>query len=165
MSCRQRPTLKPRCYTLARKIEKYGTGADVQELLDIRESIGALLDSHANRAPLTPKADLIDLGHAFQLHIEVPGVELADLEIATDEDELHVAGLREPGFELGEAVFSERAVGPFQRTFQLPAPVDAETGTAHLSAGVLVVTLPKRGGAQAGLSPPQLNPTLYPTRP
>ena len=145
MFCGQRLTLKPRGYTLAMKIEKYGTGADVQELLDIRESIGALLDSHANRAPLTPKADMVDLGHAFQLHIEVPGVELADLEIATDEDELHVAGLREPGFELGDAIFSERAVGPFQRTFQLPAPVDAETGTAHLSAGVLVVTLPKRG--------------------
>ncbi|MFA5551276.1 MAG: Hsp20/alpha crystallin family protein [Trueperaceae bacterium] len=126
------------------KIEKYGTGADVQELLDIRNSIGALLDNHANRSPLMPKADLLDLGHAFQLHIEVPGVELADLEIATDEDELHVAGLREPNLELGQTLVSERAVGPFQRTFQLPQAVDAEGGTAHLAAGVLVVTLPKR---------------------
>ncbi len=132
------------CYTLAMKIEKYGTGADVQELLDIRDSIGALLENHAERAPLTPRADLVDIGHAFQLHIEVPGVELADLEIAADEDEVHVAGLREPNFELGEKVFSERAVGPFQRTFQLPGPVDAEGSTAHLASGVLVVTLPKR---------------------
>ena len=144
-SAGMRASSKLRCYTLAMKIEKYGTGADVQELRDIRESIGALLDSHTNRAPLTPRADLVDLGHSFQLHIEVPGVELADLEIATDEDELHIAGLREPNFELGEQIFSERAVGPFQRTFQLPEPVDAETGSAHLSAGVLVVTLPKKG--------------------
>ena len=126
------------------KIEKYGTGADVQELLEIRDSVGALLENHAARAPLTPRADLIDLGHAFQLHIEVPGVELADLEIATDHEEVHVAGLREPNSGLGETVFSERAVGPFQRTFQLPAPVEAEGGTAHLASGVLVVTLPKQ---------------------
>lgn len=136
--------LGSRCYTRAMKIEKYGTGADVQELLDIRESIGALLDNHAGRAPMMPRADLLDLGHAFQLHIEVPGVELADLEIATDETELHVAGLREPSFELGEMLVSERPVGPFQRTFHLPAAVEAEGGSAHLSAGVLVVTLPKR---------------------
>ncbi len=127
------------------KIEKYGTGADVQELLSIRDSIGTLIENHANRAPLTPKADLVDLGHAYQLHIEVPGVDLADLEVAADETELHVAGLREPSLEAGEPLVSERAVGPFQRTFQLPGAVAADEGTAHLAAGVLVVTLPKRG--------------------
>ncbi len=127
------------------KIEKYGTGADVQELLDIRDSLGALLQSHDNRAPLAPKADLIDLGHAFQLHLEVPGIGLADLEIATDENEVHVAGLREPTLDLGNVVFSERPVGPFQRTITLPEPVQAEGSSAHLASGVLVVTLPKRG--------------------
>src|SRR5690554_6742846 len=125
-------------------IEKYGTGADVQELLDISESIGALLDNHAGGEHLMLRADLLDFGLAFKLHIEVPGVEHADLEIATDETELHEAGLREPSFDLGEMLVSERAVGPFQRTFQLPAAVEAEGGSAHLAAGVLVVTLPKK---------------------
>lgn len=125
------------------KIEKYGTGADVQELLDIRDSLGALLQTHDSSAVLTPKADLLDLGHAFQLHLEVPGVQLADLEIATDEDELHIAGLREPNLELGDIVFAERPVGPFQRSISLPAPVKAEGASAHLASGVLVVTLPK----------------------
>ena len=45
------------------KIEKYGgTASDVQELLSIRDGIGALLESHAGAAPLTPRADLYDLG-------------------------------------------------------------------------------------------------------
>ena len=126
------------------KIEKYGTGADVQELLDIRDSLGTLLQSHDNRAPLTPNADLIDLGHAFQLHLEVPGIGLADLEIATDETEVHIAGLREPSLDLGNVIFSERPMGPFQRTITLPEPVQAEGASAHLASGVLVVTLPKR---------------------
>lgn len=126
------------------KIEKYGTGADMQELLDIRDSLGTLLQSHDNRAPLTPKADLVDLGHAFQLHLEVPGIGLADLEIATDETEVHIAGLRGPSLDLGNVIFSERPMGPFQRTITLPEPVQAEGASAHLASGVLVVTLPKR---------------------
>jgi HSP20 family protein len=126
------------------KIEKYGTAGDVQELLDIRDGLDVLLDSHAKRAPLTPKADLLDLGHSYQLHLEVPGVQLADLEIAAHDDELQIAGLREPALEASSVVFTERPVGPFQRTIPLPQPVEAKSATAHLASGVLVVTLPKR---------------------
>lgn len=126
------------------KIEKYGTANDIQELLSLRDGVGALLESHAVNTTLQPRADLLDLGSAFQLHLEVPGVQLTDLEIAVQEDELLVAGLRQPELVAGNTVFSERRVGPFQRTISLPQPVDAESGTAHLASGVLVVTLPKR---------------------
>lgn len=126
------------------KIEKYGTADDIQELLSLRDGVGALLENHSANATLQPRADLLDLGDAFQLHLEVPGVRLTDLEIAVQEDELLVAGLREPQRLAGNAVFSERRVGPFQRTISLPQSVDAENGTAHLASGVLVVTLPKR---------------------
>jgi HSP20 family molecular chaperone IbpA len=44
----------------------------------------------------------------------------------------------------GEAVFSERWVGPFQRTVELPADVDPERATAQLVAGLLILHLPKR---------------------
>ncbi len=127
------------------KIEKYGgTANDLQELLSIRDGVGALLENHAHTTPLMPRADLLDLGDALQLHMEVPGVQLEDLDIGIDEDGLQVAGLREPGLELGSVVFAERAVGPFQRTIPLPEPVEAEAASAHLASGVLVITLPKR---------------------
>lgn len=129
------------------KIEKYGTAADIQELLEIRDGIGALLGSQAGRAPMLPKADLIDLGDAFQLHLEVPGVQLADLELAADETELQIAGIRDASLDAldgGNVVFSERPMGPFQRTITLPEPVKAEGASAHLDSGVLVVILPKR---------------------
>lgn len=125
-------------------IEKYGTADDIQELLSLRDGLGALLESHADTSTLQPRADLLDLGESFQLHLEVPGVKLTDLEIAVQENELLIAGLREPELLVGNAVFSERRVGPFQRTISLPQAVDGESGTAHLASGVLVVTLPKR---------------------
>ena len=50
----------------------------------------------------------------------------------------HGPGHREPD-RTGEAVFSERIVGPFQRTIALPADVDAEGATARLVAGLLMV--------------------------
>lgn len=127
------------------KIEKYGTGTadDVQELLSLRDGVRTLLESHVAGSSSQPRADLLDLGEAFQLHLEVPGVRLTDLEIAVQDDELMVAGLREPELLAGNAVFSERRVGPFQRTISLPQPVDGESGTAHLASGVLVITLPK----------------------
>ncbi|HNQ98751.1 MAG TPA: Hsp20/alpha crystallin family protein [Trueperaceae bacterium] len=124
-------------------IEKFGTAGDIQELIAVRDHIEALVEqANAEQANL-PKADFLDRGDAFQLHLEVPGIDQADLEIAVEDDELLVAGLREPPLVDGHMLFSERSVGPFQRSFVLPSPVDRERATAHLASGVLTVTLPK----------------------
>jgi len=130
------------------KIEKYSTADDIEELLAVRESVDTLLNAHITTTPLSVRADMYDLGGAFQAHFEVPGVDQADLEIAVEGDELLVAGLRgslldTSTSERGEIVFSERATGPFQRSISLPAPVKPDAATAHLSRGVLVVTIPK----------------------
>ncbi len=125
-------------------IEKHGTAGDIQELLAVRDHIDELVaQSNTNQASL-PRADFIDAGDAYQLHLEVPGIDQADLEIAVEGDDLLVAGLREPPLSGGRILFSERSVGPFQRSFALPSPVDRELVTAHLTAGVLVVKLPKQ---------------------
>jgi len=125
------------------KIEKYGTAGDIQELLAVRDGIDALVNAHVAGDPMSPRADLIDLGDAYQVHVEVPGVEQADLEIAVQGSDLLIAGLREPVPSEHEVVFTERPAGPFQRSIHLPARVDESAATAHLAAGVLVVTLPK----------------------
>jgi HSP20 family protein len=38
----------------------------------------------------------------------------------------------------------ERSYGPFHRTFELPASVDAEKVKAEFKRGILTVTMPKR---------------------
>lgn len=130
------------------KIEKYGTVGDIEELLAVRDSVDTLLNAHITTSPLSVRADMYDTGAAFQAHFEVPGVDQSDLEIAIEGDELLIAGLRGPALEesadeRGAIVFTERASGPFQRSVALPAAVRPEGATAHLSRGVLVVTIPK----------------------
>jgi len=130
------------------KIQKYGTAGDIEELLAVRDSVDTLLNAHITTSPLSVRADMYDIGEAFQAHFEVPGVDQSDLEIAIEGDELLIAGLRgavldESMGERGAIVFTERASGPFQRSIALPAAVRPEGATAHLSRGVLVVTIPK----------------------
>lgn len=124
-------------------LERFGTHADVDELIAIRDRIDALARHEAEVDASEPKADLLDLGDALQLRIEVPGVPQGDLELALQGRELLVAGIRETLEEGVRAVFSERPNGPFHRTVRLPHDVDRDAVTAHLVSGVLVVHMPK----------------------
>lgn len=124
------------------ELDKFGTAGDIQELLSVRDRIDELLERRVPHDGLTPKAELRDLGDAFELVVEVPGVAQEDLEIGLDGEELVVAGHRE-GSRGGSVVFSERPRGPFQRSVTLPEPVAHERATARLYAGLLVLHLPK----------------------
>ncbi len=122
-------------------LDKFGTSADVQELLAIRDRIENLIDSGRDATP--PKVDLLDLGDAFRVVVEVPGVDESDLELALQGNTLVVAGLREPAATEARILFSERQTGHFQRSVELPGAVDRERTSAHLQGGLLTVDLPK----------------------
>lgn len=126
-------------------LERFGTAADLEELLKVRDRIESLVTRDSQDDALAPKAELIDFGDALQLRMEVPGVAQADLELALSGRDLLVAGLRETIEDGVDVLFSERPNGPFQRTIRLPEPIDREHVSAHLRNGVLVVHLPKRG--------------------
>lgn len=125
------------------KIQKYGTAGDIDELLAVRDSVDSLVNAHVGASPLGVRADLYDVGDAYLAHIEVPGVEQGDLEVAVQGDELLIAGLRGGPPQDLRPLFTERPVGPFQRTIRLPSEVAPDRATAHLSNGVLSLTLPK----------------------
>jgi HSP20 family protein len=126
------------------KFDKFETQSSLQQLLAIRDRIGELSVKFDPDGELRPKVDLLDLGDAYELIVEVPGVPQENLEVAVQGREVIVAGLREPFEEPESLVFSERPVGHFQRSVLLPAEVERERGTAHLREGLLVVHLPKR---------------------
>jgi len=118
--------------------------ADLNDLIEVKARIEALASREFAPGPAGPRADLLDLGDAWQLRLEVPGVDQSHLELALQGDDLVVAGIREtiePGVR---PLFVERPAGPFQRSFRLPGPVDAAHLTANLRGGLLVVHLPKR---------------------
>jgi HSP20 family protein len=131
-------------------LERFGTTGDLDELIALRDRIEALALRDVDVDGATPRADLLDLGDALQLRMEVPGVGQEELELALQGRELLVAGLRETLEEGIDVVFSERPNGPFQRAILLPDDVERGAVTASLRDGVLVVHLPKRrSGADA----------------
>ncbi len=125
-------------------LERFGTAADLDELIKVRDRIESLVKSDTRADALAPKADLLDFGDSLQLRMEVPGVDQGDLEVALQGGRLLIAGLRETLEDNADVLFSERPNGPFQRTIDLPAPVERDRASAHLRGGVLVVHLPKR---------------------
>ncbi len=125
------------------ELDKFGTAGDLKELLAIRDRIEGLLERRVPGDAITPKAELRDVGEAFRLILEVPGVAQENLEIAVQGRELVIAGHREGEADGAQIVFSERARGPFQRTVTLPGEVDVERSSAQLSAGLLILHLPK----------------------
>ncbi len=123
------------------EIDRTGSALDIQELLNVRERIDDLLANQLEESQ--PRVDLIDAGDSFRLIMEVPGLREENLEIALDEQELLVAGVRDDYSQEVNYVMNERQTGPFQRTFQLPTPVDGKATSAHLQQGLLVVVIPK----------------------
>lgn len=89
--------------------------------------------------------EVLDKGKELVVHLEVPGVDKEDLEIAVRDTTLHVRGERRFAREHigGSYYVMERAYGTFERVVPLPAKVDVDKTTAELRQGVLTVRLPK----------------------
>jgi HSP20 family molecular chaperone IbpA len=126
------------------ELEALGGYGELGELIEVKARIEALAARDMLTGPVGPRADLLDTGDAWQLRLEVPGVDQSRLELALQGEELVIAGIRETTDDGVVPVFIERPAGPFQRVVRLPGPVDAEAVTANLRGGLLVVNLPKR---------------------
>ena len=120
-----------------------GTERDLQDLLILRDRVSELAEGVAPRS-LDLKLDLIDVGEAYRLIVDLPGVAQDDLEIALRGRHLTVAGLREMNGSEQLFVLRERVGGHFQRTVELPGDVDYEASSANLREGLLILHLPKR---------------------
>lgn len=132
------------------ELEKFDSTRDIQDLLALRSDIEAL-STGTLKADTGPKLELLDLGPAYRLIVEVPGVSQENLEVALQGRSLTVAGLREPGYDgMGDGasnsvdiILSERSSGHFQRSLELPGEVDYDRSHASLHDGLLVLDLPK----------------------
>lgn len=110
-------------------------------------------DTSSNTKDLTPEADVFDTEDAYVVHISLPGAKKEDVGVNwnADKSELSVAGvIYRPGDEefLKTLALDERKVGVFERKVRLgsrasPAQVDADSISAKMEDGILVVTIPK----------------------
>lgn len=110
-------------------------------------------DAPTNSKDFAPEADVFDTEDAYIVHVSLPGAKKEDVGVNwnADKSELSVAGvIYRPGDEdfLKTLALDERKVGVFERKVRLgsramPAQVDADSISAKMEDGILIVTIPK----------------------
>lgn len=96
-------------------------------------------------ASWVPPVDIFEENDAIRIMAELPGVRPEDVKLSLESNVLTIHGQKQQvAEERTERVHRyERAYGSFERTFTLPASVDANNIKATYDVGVLTVTLPK----------------------
>lgn len=95
----------------------------------------SLLGLDAHDAPMDIRED----EKHFEVEIDLPGMEPADIDIRVAGDRLTVKAQRKWSKPGAQAAFRRS----FSETFTLPRSIDSEKISATYSSGVLLVTIPK----------------------
>jgi HSP20 family protein len=92
-----------------------------------------------------PAVDISEHAEAYEVKVELPGVNKNDVKITVHNDVLTISGVKkQEGVKIGKNFHRvERSYGSFQRSFTLPSSVKGEKIEAVYNDGVLTVTLPK----------------------
>jgi HSP20 family protein len=92
-----------------------------------------------------PALDISERKDAYLVTVELPGIELDDLEITMEDGLLTIQGERHFAHDSSEQQFHrvERRYGAFRRSITLPAQVQAEQIEASFDNGVLQIVVPK----------------------
>jgi HSP20 family protein len=106
--------------------------------------------SSAATADWIPPADIDEYSDRFVLKLDVPGVDVAAIEITLDRGVLSVSGERakEAFAKDVQRSRTERPHGRFHRRFTLPDTADAAGVHATGRNGIVEVTIPKQPKAQ-----------------
>jgi HSP20 family protein len=93
-----------------------------------------------------PAVDLYELDRTLILKMELPEVEQESIQLRIVNNRITVKGERRLKEAVSQKQFhrTERAFGPFSRTFSLPNNIDPDKVKAELKRGVLKVTMYKR---------------------
>ncbi len=110
-------------------------------------------DSSSATAGWVPLVDIHEYPDRFELHVDLPGVDPANVDLTLDGGVLTLSGERsQPVRKAGEEAQGrriERGHGQFHRRFVLPDSVDSDKVNATGSHGVLTITIPKQPKAVA----------------
>ncbi|GFO54759.1 molecular chaperone [Geomonas sp. Red276] len=92
-----------------------------------------------------PAADIYEDDATVTIKVELPDMELKQIDIRIDDGVLTVKGERRHTEEIKKENFHriERYFGPFQRSFALQGGLDTDHLNAACEYGVLTITIPK----------------------
>ena len=99
------------------------------------------------------RSDVVATDDAVEVSVELPGLEMKDLEVSVSNDLLTVKGEKkiERQDEKKGYYLSERSYGSIYRTIPLPPGADGRKAEASFKNGVLTIRLPHSPEAQANV--------------
>lgn len=113
-------------------------------LLDSFFNNWAIPTTNLEESDWTPPSDIAETDTEYHVTMEMPGIDMKELNISFSEGVLTVNGEKKEGVSIGESCYcSERYYGPFQRSFRIPGTVDKENIEAKYRNGILTVSLAK----------------------
>jgi HSP20 family protein len=132
--------------------ELYNVGNRINRLLNDAFGLSGLDSEYRDSvsASWVPPVDIFEEANSIRIMAEVPGVRPDDVKISLEGNVLTIHGTKQQeAEERTERVHRyERTYGVFERSFTLPATVDANNIKASYDQGVLTVTLPKMAEAR-----------------
>jgi HSP20 family protein len=97
-----------------------------------------------------PLVDVIEERDTIRLVAELPGVKPEHVRITVENNVLTLQGEKKEEERQDDRVYRcERTFGVFERSFTLPATIDANTIVAKFDSGLLTVVLPKVEAAKS----------------
>src|SRR5262245_51793000 len=114
------------------------------ELGRLLKEIGRSADSLLS-AECSPPLDVYETDDAFEIAMDLPGVEIAAVRVVAKANAVLIAGEKTPRRGRGDSSFHlvERGYGRFARVARLAKPCDSSRARATLVDGELRVSLPK----------------------
>ena len=133
---------------MARTFMPFRNGG-IAPLEDLAREVDSLVqnifDPEDRAQKFTPFANLAETESAYELSVDLPGIDANDVTVELNDGNLIVAGERKSESEEDSKTFHrvERRYGKFRRVLAIPSPVDENQITAEYKDGVLHVVLPK----------------------
>ncbi|MBW6462991.1 MAG: Hsp20/alpha crystallin family protein [Firmicutes bacterium] len=90
-----------------------------------------------------PQVDLFNTEGSLVALVNLPGAEITDVEVTTNNDTLTITGEVKLQSIEGDLLWQERTAGNFYRSFKLPVPIKADQVEASFKSGVLKIEMPK----------------------
>jgi HSP20 family protein len=119
-----------------------------QRISELFDEARAQRERVAEQAHLAPAFDLIAQPERYLLYVDLPDVPAEQVRVTVEEGVLVVQGQKPASQNGGGWVRQERAYGRFFRAIPLPSDADPSQASAALEAGVLKITIGRRGSAQ-----------------
>jgi len=125
-------------------------GKEVEE--KVEQGLEIAKDTFANLASHLPFANLAKKGSdAFEIEVDLPGVEKKDIDVNIEDNILTVKALRRFKNEVkrDDYYLCESSFGVISRSFTLPEGIDKDKINAKFKNGRLYITLEKEESRKA----------------